>query len=159
MPVGQRPPADAAPSGAGSLAAAPAMDRVPRDPGRGGRRLSTCRSIGARPDGPRFALRHPNVMVANTTHDSRTPLANALSIRLQIPDRHLPIADVDGHRSLISPHCAFAAVARFLADPRSVATTTPCQNRAIRQCPGSHSISISGPASRQPWLRRTAVQR
>jgi hypothetical protein len=37
-------------------------------------------------------------------------------------------ADVDGHQSLIYSRCAFAAVARFLADPRSVATTTLCQN-------------------------------
>ncbi len=71
---------------------------------------------------------HANVMVANSTHDSQTPLANALSVWLQIPDARLLIADVDGHQSLIHSRCAFEAVARFLADPRSVAATTLCQN-------------------------------
>ena len=71
---------------------------------------------------------HANVMVANSTHDSQTPLVNALSVWLQIPDARLLIADVDGHQSLIHSRCAFEAVARFLDDPKSAATTTLCPN-------------------------------
>ena len=51
---------------------------------------------------------HPNVIVANTTHDSQTPLINALSVWLQIPDARLLIADADGHQSLIYSRCAFS---------------------------------------------------
>jgi len=65
-------------------------------------------------------------MVANSTHDSQTPLVNALSIWLQIPDARLLIADVDGHQSLIHSRCAFEAAARFLDNPESAATTTLC---------------------------------
>jgi len=71
---------------------------------------------------------HANVMVANSTHDSQTPLVNALSVWLQIPDARLLIADVDGHQSLIHSRCAFEVVARFLDDPESAATTTLCPN-------------------------------
>jgi pimeloyl-ACP methyl ester carboxylesterase len=71
---------------------------------------------------------HPNVMVANATHDPQTPLINALSVWLQIPDARLLIADADGHQSLIFSRCAYEAMARFLDDPRSVATTTLCAN-------------------------------
>jgi pimeloyl-ACP methyl ester carboxylesterase len=71
---------------------------------------------------------HANVMVANSTHDSQTPLVDALSIWLQIPDARLLIADVDGHQSLIQSRCAFEAIARFLDQPRSAATTTLCPN-------------------------------
>ncbi len=71
---------------------------------------------------------HPNVMVANNTHDSQTPLINALSVWLQIPDARLLIADADGHGSLANSQCAYEAIARFLNDPRSVATTTLCPN-------------------------------
>ena len=35
---------------------------------------------------------HPNVMVANGTHDPATPLVNAMSVWLQIPDARLLIA-------------------------------------------------------------------
>ncbi len=69
---------------------------------------------------------HPNVMVASNTHDSQTPLINALSVWLQIPDARLLIADADGHQSLISSRCAYEAIARFLDAPSSVATTTLC---------------------------------
>jgi pimeloyl-ACP methyl ester carboxylesterase len=69
---------------------------------------------------------HPNVMVASAAYDSQTPLINALAIWLQIPEARLLIADVDGHQSLIWSRCAFEAMARFLADPRSVPTTTLC---------------------------------
>jgi hypothetical protein len=66
-------------------------------------------------------------MVANRTHDQQNPLANALSIWLLIPD-----ASADRRRRRPPKpaflRCAFEAVARFLADPRSVAATTPCQN-------------------------------
>lgn len=69
---------------------------------------------------------HPNVMVLNTTHDPPTPLANALSIWLQIPRARLAIADVDGHQALVLSKCAYEASARFLADPTSVESVTLC---------------------------------
>ena len=61
-------------------------------------------------------------------HNSQTRLVNALSIWVQIPYALLLIADVDGPQGLIYSRCAFAAVARFLDDPGSVATTTLRQN-------------------------------
>jgi hypothetical protein len=67
-------------------------------------------------------------MVASPTHDPATPLINALSTWLQIPDARLLIADVDGHQSLILSACAFKAEVRFLDDPSSVSTTTVCPN-------------------------------
>jgi pimeloyl-ACP methyl ester carboxylesterase len=69
---------------------------------------------------------HPNVMVANGAHDPPTPLINALSVWLQIPDARLLIADVDGHQSLVWSHCAFEAQLHFLLDPTSVQPTTLC---------------------------------
>jgi hypothetical protein len=69
---------------------------------------------------------HPNVMVASPTHDPATPLINALSLWLQIPDARLLIADVDGHQSLAWSRCAFEAQFRFLLDPTSVSATTLC---------------------------------
>jgi hypothetical protein len=69
---------------------------------------------------------HPNVMVANPTHDPATPLVNALSIWMQIPQARLLIADVGGHQSLLLSDCAYQTMARFLDDPSSVATTTLC---------------------------------
>lgn len=71
---------------------------------------------------------HPNVMVASPTHDPATPLANALSVWLQIPDARLLIADVDGHQSLILSKCAFEAEARFLQNPGLAGPTTLCAN-------------------------------
>lgn len=71
---------------------------------------------------------HPNVMVANPTHDPATPLINALSVWLQIPQARLLIADADGHQSLIVSRCAYEAQARFLADPSSVQSTTLCSS-------------------------------
>jgi pimeloyl-ACP methyl ester carboxylesterase len=71
---------------------------------------------------------HPNVMVASPTHDPATPLVNALSVWLQIPQARLLIADVDGHQSLALSACAFNAQVRFLNDPTSVPTTTLCPN-------------------------------
>jgi hypothetical protein len=68
---------------------------------------------------------HPNVMVANPTHDPATPLINALSVWLQIPQARLLIADVDGHQSLLLSECAYQGMARFLDDPSS-ATITLC---------------------------------
>ena len=50
---------------------------------------------------------HRNVMVANPTHDPATPLANAVSVWLQIPEARLLIADVDGHQSLPLSKCAY----------------------------------------------------
>ena len=69
---------------------------------------------------------HPNVMVASPTHDPATPLINALSVWLQIPQARLLIADVDGHQSLILSACAYKAEAKFLDDPASVSSTTIC---------------------------------
>src|SRR5262249_60184750 len=69
---------------------------------------------------------HANVMVATSAYDSQTPLINALAVWLQIPDARLLIADVDGHQSLVWSRCAFEAMARFLADPTSVPSTTLC---------------------------------
>jgi hypothetical protein len=71
---------------------------------------------------------HPNVMVASPTHDPATPLINALSLWLQIPDARLLIADVDGHQSLAWSRCAFEAQFRFLLDPTSVSATTLCSD-------------------------------
>jgi pimeloyl-ACP methyl ester carboxylesterase len=69
---------------------------------------------------------HRNVMVLNATHDPPTPLANALSIYLQIPEARLVIADADGHQALIVSKCAYETAARFLADPKSVPSVTLC---------------------------------
>ena len=69
---------------------------------------------------------HRNVMVSNSTHDPATPLANAVSVWLQIPQARLLIADVDGHQSLPLSKCAYEAEARFLADPGSASSTTLC---------------------------------
>ena len=71
---------------------------------------------------------HPNVMVASPTHDPATPLINALSLWLQIPDARLLIANVDGHQSLAWSRCAFEAQLRFLLDPTSVSATTLCSD-------------------------------
>ena len=67
-------------------------------------------------------------MVANGSHDSQTPLINAVSVWLQIPDARLLIADVDGHGALPQSACVYEAIARFLTDPRSVGQTTICPN-------------------------------
>lgn len=71
---------------------------------------------------------HPNVLVANPTHDPSTPLANALAMWLQIPQARLLLADVGGHQSLLLSDCAYQTMAAFLDDPASVATTTLCPN-------------------------------
>jgi pimeloyl-ACP methyl ester carboxylesterase len=71
---------------------------------------------------------HPNVLVANPTHDSQTPLINALSVWLQIPDARLLIADVDGHQALAWSQCAYQAELSFVSDPTSLSTTTLCPN-------------------------------
>ena len=71
---------------------------------------------------------HPDVMVANPTHDPATPLVNALSVWMQIPDARLLIADVDGHQSLILSKCAYAAMVRFMNAPSSLSSTTICPN-------------------------------
>jgi pimeloyl-ACP methyl ester carboxylesterase len=69
---------------------------------------------------------HRDVMVANPTHDPATPLTNALSVYLQIPEARLLIADVDGHQSMLLSKCAYEIDARFLADPKSVSSVTLC---------------------------------
>lgn len=78
---------------------------------------------------PPYPLRvglHPNVMVANPTHDPATPLANAMSVWLQIPQARLLVADSDGHQSWIVSKCAFEAEARFLGNPRDYPSVTLC---------------------------------
>jgi hypothetical protein len=62
-------------------------------------------SPATNPPHPLRAGLHPNVMVASPTHDPATPLVNALSVWLQIPDARLLIADVDGHQSLRPASC------------------------------------------------------
>ncbi|HEY1655726.1 MAG TPA: alpha/beta fold hydrolase [Candidatus Tumulicola sp.] len=69
---------------------------------------------------------HPNVMVANPTHDPATPLANALSVWLQIPQARLLVADSDGHQSWIVSKCSFQAEERFLGDPQNYPSVTLC---------------------------------
>ncbi len=69
---------------------------------------------------------HPNVMVANPTHDPATPLVNAMSVWLQIPQSRLLVADSDGHQSWIVSKCAFEAEARFLAEPQDYPSVTLC---------------------------------
>jgi hypothetical protein len=69
---------------------------------------------------------HRNVMVLNATHDPPTPLANALSIYLQIPEARLAVADTDGHQALIVSKCAYETAARFFAGPKSVESVTLC---------------------------------
>jgi hypothetical protein len=67
-----------------------------------------------------------DVMVANPTHDPATPLTNAMSVYLQIPEARLLIADVDGHQSMLLSKCAYETDARFLVDPKSVSSVTLC---------------------------------
>ena len=69
---------------------------------------------------------HPNVLVANGTHDPATPLVAAVAVWSQIPQARLLIADADGHQVLPVSRCAFEAETRFLVDPTSLATTTYC---------------------------------
>ena len=69
---------------------------------------------------------HREVMVANPTHDPPTPLTNAVSIYLQIPEARLLIADVDGHQSMLLSTCAYETDVRFLADPKSVPSVALC---------------------------------
>jgi len=71
---------------------------------------------------------HPNVLVANGTHDPATPLVAAVAVWSQIPQARLLIADVDGHQVLPVSRCAFEAEVRFLSDPSSLPTTTFCPN-------------------------------
>jgi pimeloyl-ACP methyl ester carboxylesterase len=71
---------------------------------------------------------HPNVLVANGTHDPATPLVAGVAVWGQIPQARLLIADVDGHQVLPVSRCAFEAQVRFLSDPSSLPTTTFCPN-------------------------------
>lgn len=81
------------------------------------------------PPRPLKAAPNRNVMVLNATHDPPTPLANAMSIWLQIPEARLVVADADGHQALILSTCAYETVARFLADPKSVSSVTLCAKK------------------------------
>ena len=71
---------------------------------------------------------HPNVLVANATHDPATPLVAAVEVWLQISQARLLIADTDGHQALPFSRCAFETEGRFLSDPTSLPTTTFCPN-------------------------------
>jgi len=70
---------------------------------------------------------HPNVLVANSTHDPATPLAYALSVWFQIPRAHLLIADVDGHQSMFFSQCAYENIRSFLMG-KSLPDKTMCSN-------------------------------
>jgi hypothetical protein len=80
------------------------------------------------PPHPLRAGLHPNVLVANPSYDPATPLTNALSIWLQIPEARLLIAEADGHQSWIVSRCAFEAELAFLLDPVSTPPVTICPN-------------------------------
>jgi pimeloyl-ACP methyl ester carboxylesterase len=69
---------------------------------------------------------HPNVLVANGTHDPATPLIDALSVWLQISDARLLIVDVDGHQTIPWSRCAFESQLHFLLGPTSISATTLC---------------------------------
>ncbi len=69
---------------------------------------------------------HPNVMVANPTYDPATPLSNAASVWLQIPEARLLVAEADGHQSWLVSECAFEAQLQFLFDPSSAPRITTC---------------------------------
>jgi pimeloyl-ACP methyl ester carboxylesterase len=69
---------------------------------------------------------HPNVLVANGTHDPATPLVAAVAVWSQIPQARLLIADADGHQVLPFSRCGFEAEVRFLTDPSSLDSTTYC---------------------------------
>ena len=69
---------------------------------------------------------HPNVLVANPTHDPATPLVAAVAVWSQIPEARLLIADTDGHQALPFSRCAFETQLQFLSDPSSLPTTTFC---------------------------------
>jgi pimeloyl-ACP methyl ester carboxylesterase len=69
---------------------------------------------------------HPNVLVASATYDPPTPLSNAVSVWLQIPEARLLIAEADGHQSLLVSRCAFDAQLRFLLTPASTPPITIC---------------------------------
>ena len=69
---------------------------------------------------------HPNVLVANPSYDPATPITNAVSVWLQIPEARLLIAEADGHQSLIVSRCAFEAQLAFLLDPSSTPPITIC---------------------------------
>ena len=69
---------------------------------------------------------HPNVLVANPTHDPATPLVAAVAVWSQIPQARLLIADTDGHQALPFSRCAFETQVQFLSDPSSLPTTSFC---------------------------------
>jgi pimeloyl-ACP methyl ester carboxylesterase len=69
---------------------------------------------------------HPNVLVANPTHDPATPLVAAVAVWSQIPQARLLIADTDGHQAWPFSRCAFEVQVQFLVDPSSLSTTTYC---------------------------------
>jgi hypothetical protein len=66
-------------------------------------------------------------MVANPTYDPVTPLINAVSVWLQLPEARLLIADSDGHQSIRS-RCAFEVQLGFLLDMASAQPVTICRD-------------------------------
>jgi hypothetical protein len=71
---------------------------------------------------------HPNVMVANTTHDPATPLVGALAIQAQIPASRLLIAHADGHQAWAWSRCGFEAQLAFLDNPTAAPAFRACLN-------------------------------
>lgn len=71
---------------------------------------------------------HRNVLVANPARDPSTALPNALAVHQQIPGSVLLIADADGHQTLVRSRCSYAAMEKFLNDPKSVPATILCHH-------------------------------
>src|SRR5207248_768375 len=71
---------------------------------------------------------HPNVLVANTTHDPATPLVGALAVQAQIPDSHLLIVHADGHQAWAWSRCGFEAQRDFLDNPAAAPAFGVCLN-------------------------------
>jgi pimeloyl-ACP methyl ester carboxylesterase len=69
---------------------------------------------------------HPNVLVATATYDPPTPLLNAMSVWLQIPEAKLFIAETDGHQALLVSNCAFEVVRDFFLVPTMAQPVTVC---------------------------------
>lgn len=87
---------------------------------------------------------HSNVLVANPTYDPATPLTNAASVWLQIPEARLLIAEADGHQSWLVSDCAFESELRFLLDPtltQSVTICTPPPTSSVQSAPSDVQVT------------------
>jgi pimeloyl-ACP methyl ester carboxylesterase len=69
---------------------------------------------------------HPNVLVATATYDPPTPLVNAMSVWLRIPEAKLLVADGDGHQSFLVSTCAYEHIRDFFIDPTSAQPQDLC---------------------------------